>query len=202
MKGKFLALCVVLVLLTSLMAAAPTKPAGVDYNPMPANPEKILQLLIKQGVISASTPKDQQEAAVYNYLQFKMKDGGVDQPNKLAQKQLDANEEALNLESSSSIRGKKIGNTANVPASSPQFNPLEGTDKLLLIAVEFSETPYTWQPAEGGAQTKAGPLHNQIPVPTNDFDLWVPDFSEQHFEDMLFTPGGWTMPADAPRYAG
>jgi immune inhibitor A len=186
MKSKFLALCVVLVLLTSLMAAVPAKPVSVDYDPMPANPEKILQLLIKQGTISASTPKDQQEAAVYNYLQFKMKDGGVDQPNKLAEKQLNVNEEALNLNSESSIRGKKLGNTTTVAPSTPQFKPLEGEDKLLLIAVDFAE---------------AGPLYNQIPAPNNSFDLWVPDFNIQHYEDMLFTPGGWTIPAGTPFYA-
>jgi immune inhibitor A len=41
-----------------------------------------------------------------------------------------------------------------------------------------------------------------MPVPDNSFDLYVPDFSTQHYEDMLFTPGGWTFPADSPRYAG
>ena len=81
-------------------------------------------------------------------------------------------------------------------------NRLKGTDKLLLILVEFSTTPYTWQPVEGPQRTEAGPLHNQMPAPDNSFDLYVPDFSTQHYEDMLFTPGGWTFPADSPRYAG
>jgi immune inhibitor A len=203
MKSKFLALCAIVVLLTSLMAMTPASPASRDYSPMPANPEKILQLLLKEGVISASTPLDQQEAAIYQYLQLKMKDGGPDKNyNPLARKQVEANEEALNSEGGSSTRGKKLGNTTNVPASSPQFKSLNGTDKLLLIAVEFSETPQTWQPVEGAERTAAGPLHNKISIPNNDFDLWVPDFNKQHYEDMLFTPGGWTIPAGTPVYAG
>lgn len=169
---------------------------------MPANPEKILQLLIKQGIISANTPLDQQEAAVYNYLQLKTRGDSIDQPNSLAKKQLDANEEWQNLNSGSSIRGKKLGNSTAVSASNPQFKPLEGTDKLLLILIEFSDTPYNWSTAEGTSRTEAGPLHNNIPVPDNSFDLYVPDFSTQHYEDMLFTPGGWTIPDGTPYYAG
>lgn len=203
MKTKFFALIAILFLVTSLIAtAAPAPVNSSDYAPMPANPEKILQLLIKQGVISATAPKDQQEAAVYNYLQLKTKGGSVDQPNPLAKKQLDANEESQNLTSGSSIRGKKLGNTTNVPASSPQFKPTTGTDKLLLILVEFSNTAYTWQPVEGPERTAFGPLHNEIPAPDNTFDLYVPDFSNQHYEDMLFTPGGWTIPTGTPYYAG
>ena len=126
MKTKFLALIAILFLVTSLMATTAQAPVkNSNYDPMPANPEKILQLLIKQGVVSANAPKDQQEAAVYNYLQLKTKGGSVDQPNPLAKKQLDANEESQNLNSGSSIRGKKLGNTTNVPASSPQFKPTE-----------------------------------------------------------------------------
>jgi immune inhibitor A len=154
---------------------------------MPANPEKILQLLIKEGQIAANATPEQKEAAIYDYLQNKMKGGVDDKPNPMASKQLDVNEEALNLDSESSIRGRKLGNSVTVSPSTPQFKPLKGEDKLLLIAVDFAEE---------------GPLYNQIPVPNNSFDLWVPDFSIQHFEDMLFTPGGWTIPADAPRYAG
>lgn len=187
MKSKLLALCTIVVLLTSLMAMAPAAPVQRDYSPMPANPEKILQLLIKQGVVSANASPEQKEAALYDYLQLKMKGGPDDGPNPLARKQVDANEEALNVNSESSLRGKKLGNTLDVAKSTPQFKPLEGEDKLLLIAIDFAD---------------AGPLYNKIPVPNNSFDLWVPDFNIQHYEDMLFTPGGWTIPDGTPYYAG
>ena len=205
MKHKILTLLTVMFMVSNLMVATPPASA-MKYNgdaPMPANPEKILEALIKQGRISADASPEEQEAAVWDYLQLKMQGGGPDKNyNPLARKQVDANEEALNVSGSSSIRGRKLGNTVSVPPSSPQFKSLEGMDKLLLIAVEFSNTPYSWTPVEGPARTEAGPLNNQIPVPDNSFDLYVPDFSTQHYEDMLFTPGGWTIPADAPRYAG
>ena len=33
-------------------------------------------------------------------------------------------------------------------------------------------------------------MYNNIPVPDNSFDLFVPDFSTQYYEDMLFSAGG------------
>ena len=205
MRHRLLALLVVVALLSGLLV--PALPAGADSADwaakMPPNPDKILASLIAQGKVPAGASKVDKEAAVQRYLQQKLKGGGPDRAyNPLARKQVDANEEALNLGASSSIRGRKLGKTSYVAPSSPQFKPLDGTDKLLLILVEFSDTEYTWTPNGQAPRTAAGPLHNQIPVPDNDFDLWVPDFSTQHYEDMLFTPGGWTIPTDAPRYAG
>ena len=114
---------------------------------MPANPEKILSALVAQGKVSATAPASVKEAAVESYLKLKSKGGGPDKDyNPLARKRLTANEEALNALSPGDIRGKKLGNTVDVPASTPQFMPLEGTEKLLLIAVDFADTAYTWQP--------------------------------------------------------
>jgi M6 family metalloprotease-like protein len=45
-------------------------------------------------------------------------------------------------------------------------------------------------------------MHNKLPVPTNDYDLYVPDFTPEHYEKMMFTPGGWTFPQGVPFYAG
>lgn len=205
MKHKILAVLSVVALLSSLLVAATPALAGAPEGAshMPPNPDKIAAALIARGVIPAGASLEEKEAAVQAYLQLKLQGGGPDRNyNPLARKHVDANEEALNAASPSAIHGRKLGNTVEVPPSSPEFKPLAGADKLLLILVEFSDTPFTWQPVEGPERTEAGPLHNEIPVPDNSFDLWVSDFSTQHYEDMLFTPGGWTIPADAPRYAG
>ncbi len=199
-----LSLALLGALSAGLFAFAPA-PSRADGGPayMPPEPGKIATVLIKRGVIPANASPEQKDAAVSQYLQLKLKDGGPDRDyNPLARKQLDHNEEVLNTNSTSSIRGRKLGNTVSVDPSNPQFKALKGTGKLLTILVEFSDTPYTWTTAEGTTRTAAGPLHNQIPVPDNSFDLWVPDFSPQHYAGMLFTPGGWTFPANAPRYAG
>ncbi len=195
------ALLVALLLGLSAPVAAGA-PEGAERSNMPPEPDKIAAALVKRGVVPANATPEQKDAAVAQYLQLKLKDGTDRAANPTARQQLVANEEALNLSSTSAIRGRKLGNTTTVGPSAPQFKPLMGTDKLLLILVEFGDTPYTWTADDGTEKTAAGPLHNQMPVPDNSFDLWVPDFSLQHYEDMLFTPGGWTIPATAPRYAG
>jgi immune inhibitor A len=194
-------------IVAGLMAApvATAADPGGSAQRMPANTDKIEAALIARGTIPPSASPAEREAAVQAYLQLKTKGGGPDKDyNVRARKTIDANEAALNASASSSsdIRGRKLGKQTSVSASSPQFQPLEGTGKLLLIAVDFSSGSYTWTPAEGPVRTAAGPLHNEIPKPTNSFDLWVPDFSTQHYEDMLFTPGGWTIPEGTPFYAG
>jgi len=205
MKRKMLVVVSIVVLLSSLLVVGTPvmarKDSGTSH--MPPDPDKIAAALIARGVISANATPAELEAAVQSYLQRKLQGGGPDRNyNPLARKNVDANEAALNAAASSAIRGRKLGNPVEVEPSSPQFKPLVGTDKLLLILVEFSDTPYTWTPASQLPRTAAGPLHNQIPAPDNDFDLWVPDFDTQHYEDMLFTPGGWTLPADHPYYPG
>lgn len=80
--------------------------------------------------------------------------------------------------------------------------------KLLTILVEFSETANDdfsgqYVPEAFGASecvpgnVQNGPLHNNIPDPAS-YDLednntmWVPDFSSEHFNKMLFTDEGIT----------
>jgi immune inhibitor A len=57
---------------------------------------------------------------------------------------------------------------------------LQGTDHIVTLLVEFAD----------GVD---GPLHNQIPEPDRTLDnsnYWVPDFNSQHYEDLMFAPGG------------
>lgn len=64
-----------------------------------------------------------------------------------------------------------------------------GTGKILVILVEFAGTD-TYRQA-----TYSGPLHNQIPQPSpdNNVDYWAPDFSQQHYENLLFGSEGLTL---------
>ncbi|GAA4368981.1 immune inhibitor A domain-containing protein [Agromyces bauzanensis] len=80
--------------------------------------------------------------------------------------------------------------------------------KLLTILVEFSEDAaddFTGLqvPTEFGAteckpgDVQSGPLHNSIPDPAtyeleDNSTMWVPDFSSEHFNKMLFTDEGIT----------
>ncbi|WP_127791946.1 immune inhibitor A domain-containing protein [Agromyces sp. LHK192] len=92
----------------------------------------------------------------------------------------------------------------------PQYKEAKETQeaKLLTILVEFDENANDdfsdlYVPTEFGATTckpgdvQNGPLHNNIPNPA-DYELednnsmWVPDFSPEHFNKMLFTKKGIT----------
>ncbi len=202
MKHKVVAVLSIVALLASLVVAAVPALAAEEGEAlhMPANVDKIAAALVARGAIPADASPEAKEAAVLAYLRQKAGQGGADQNyNPLARKTVDAAEAALNL-AAGEVRGRKLGHDVEVPPSTPQFKALEGTDKLLLILVDFADTPYTWQPVVGDERTEAGPLHNQIPLPDNDFDLWVEDFSTQHFEDMLFTPGGWSFSDTHPTY--
>jgi immune inhibitor A len=202
MKYRIFALIGIIGLLAGLIGPAPAAVIKLDgTRAMPPNPEKIAAALIARGELPAGASVAEKEAAVQAYLQKKLKGGMDREANPLARQKVEAAEESLNLVPSD-LRGKKLGKTVQVDPSNPQFKPLEGTDKLLLILVEFNDTPYTWTPTNQEPRTAAGPLHNQIPLPDNDFDLWLDDFSTQHYEDMLFTPGGWEFPEDHPFYSG
>ena len=50
----------------------------------------------------------------------------------------------------------------------------------------------------GGQPSQNGPLHNNIPNPAtlphaDNNSMWVPDFSSDHFNKMLYTTGGITQ---------
>lgn len=203
--SKIMSIMGVLILLSGLLGGFPTALAGSDECPenMPPNPEKIAAALIARGAISPDATQAEIDAAVAQYLQLKLaKCRSADENNVRAQKKINAAEVALNLYHGE-INGRKLGyDQVFVEPSTPQFKPLEGTEKLLLILVDFSDVPQTWETVTGETRTEAGPLHNQITLPDNDFDLWVPDFSTTHYQNMLFTPGGWTLPDDHPYYPG
>ncbi|WP_157009310.1 immune inhibitor A domain-containing protein [Agromyces laixinhei] len=92
----------------------------------------------------------------------------------------------------------------------PEYKQAETTQeaKLLTILVEFNDQANddfgaSMVPSEFGSETcvpgnvQNGPLHNGIPNPA-DYELednnsmWVPDFSSEHFNKMLFSEEGIT----------
>ncbi|HEU5336455.1 MAG TPA: immune inhibitor A domain-containing protein [Terriglobales bacterium] len=189
-------------LLLSLLGAGPLAfAADQSFSTMPPNPERIALALRQRGVIPATATPAQVEAAVTSYLQLKLK-RGPDKGNPRARGRIENNEIAMG-KLAANLRGRKLGKSFDVPPSVPAFmNPDGSSGKLLLILVEFSNQPYTWNPTGQAQRTASGPLHNRIAQPDNSFDLWVSDFNTQHYEDMLFTSGGWKIPNDAPHYAG
>ncbi len=205
MKSKLLLILSVFILLSG-MVTAPKQATAHDLDcliGMSVNPDKIAINLMERGELSPEASPQEVNAAVQAYLQQKLEGCDPDKSsNPLARKKINAMEAAL-TNTPGEIRGRKLGSEASeVDPSTPQFKPLGGADQLLLILIEFSDTPFTWTSDAGEERTEAGPLHNLIPLPDNDFDLWVEDFSPEHYTDMLFTPGGWTFSETHPYYPG
>ncbi|WP_312855023.1 immune inhibitor A domain-containing protein [Agromyces agglutinans] len=107
-------------------------------------------------------------------------------------------------------RGHDHGKGHGKKPKKPNYKQADETQeaKLLTILVEFEENANDdfsdlYVPTEWGATTcmpgsvQNGPLHNNIPNPA-DYELednnsmWVPDFSSEHYNTMLFTEEGIT----------
>ena len=74
------------------------------------------------------------------------------------------------------IKGERQRGVIQIPSGEWVEYDLAGTDHIVTLLAEFSD-----------------PAHGQIPEPnrrTDNSTYWVPNFDRQHYEDMLFAPGG------------
>lgn len=174
----FLATLVAATAVSSLPAAA-FQPAH-----MPPNEGKIAQSLLASGVIPPGATEDQIAQAVSDYIQLKLSVQDNEKPDnaEMAKRQKAVQERAVfKAEGPNLLRGKKLGlDSYPVDPASPQ--PWTGEikqDKILILLVEFPDPP-----------------HNELPAPSpvNNTDFWTSDFSREHYQSMLFTPGGYTTP--------
>ena len=85
----------------------------------------------------------------------------------------------------------KAGKTHQVAGGQYVDFPVERTDRIFVMLVEFGEKGgYITSPANPGLVQTPGPLHNTIAQPNraiDNFTIWQPDYSREHFVDMYFT---------------
>ncbi|MCX8128837.1 MAG: immune inhibitor A [Clostridia bacterium] len=153
---------------------------------VPPNEGKIAAMLIKQGAISKSATPEEIESAVNTYLHKKMTAAAV--INSEADKQsllrsiVTCGEK--NLDYTNLLHGKKFGKGMTTPqgASNIPWNGEVKKARLLILLAEFGNDVYD-----------DGPLHNNIEKPgvQNNSDMWVKNFSLEHYNRMLFTKGGY-----------
>ena len=106
---------------------------------------------------------------------------------------------------------KAVGKNKVVKVAKGQFVELafEGEDQIFTLLGEFGSMPATHdhgQPSPPGLGIiahggPAGPSHNQIPEPDRTVDnstIWTADFSQAHYDDLLYTKG--TNPSMANWY--
>lgn len=194
MKRAF-SLSLTLIMLMSIVGfSKPTVQSGSNFNKslVPANEGKIAAMLMKKGVISKNATQEEALRAVDSYLNRKMSTGAVKSPKNDLQ--------ALNtsidkfgheeLDYTNLLHGKKLGKGMTTPegASGIPWTGEVKKAKLLILLAEFSD--------EGD---RKGPLHNTIERPgaANNADLWLEDFSTDHYNRMLFTPGGYDATVDS-----
>lgn len=153
-------------------------------NSTPPNEVGITKMLMQKGVIGNSSTQEAIEKAVNNYIQ-----------KKLVKNQPKADDKKLLLKAlnKKDMEGIKYGNLLHGKKLGKKAKDLEGveeqkwdgdvrTARMLILLAEFGDDEYD-----------IGPLHNAIEKPdaSLDNDLWVDDFSTEHYQQMLFTEGGY-----------
>ncbi|WP_200954555.1 MULTISPECIES: immune inhibitor A domain-containing protein [unclassified Nocardioides] len=92
------------------------------------------------------------------------------------------------------IKGSKTQQTAKLLTILVDFNPAANDD---FTGVMVPETVFESRTCVAG-DVQNGPVHNNIPNPANashpdNNSMWVPDFSSQHYNNMLYTKTGITQ---------
>ncbi|KZE64349.1 peptidase M6 [Fictibacillus phosphorivorans] len=142
------------------------------------NEERLLESLIKQGVISKDSSAKQKDAALHEYLELKGKESGVKENDPLA-----AKVKASDAEKQREFKGfnngllngngKKNGQYKKQPdpVSETEYTGAVRKDKVLVLAVEYSDF-----------------AHNNIK--STETDNYYPDYPLSHYEDMIFGDNG------------
>jgi immune inhibitor A len=142
------------------------------------NEDRLLESLIKRGVISKDASAKQKEAALHNYLEVKGKEAEAKGDDPLASK-VKASQAAKQKdfkeynESLLKGNGKKIGHPTGSPdpVKETPYNGGVRKDNVLVLAVEYSDY-----------------AHNNIK--SDETDNYYKDYTLQHYEDMIFGEDG------------
>lgn len=188
MKKKLAILLVLSMLCTSFVfySSAIEVQATEDFSKSYTVPNEIgiIKLLTEKGYINNNSTSEEIDAAVQNYIKNKLvKNQAKTNDKKSILEKLDNN--SMDIPGYGNIlHGRKFGKELKDIASVEErsWDGEVTTAKLLILLAEFGEDEYD-----------LGPLHNEIEKPesSNDYDFWINDFSKQHYQNMLFTEGGY-----------
>ncbi|ANX13599.1 peptidase M6 [Fictibacillus arsenicus] len=142
------------------------------------NEEKLLESLIKRGVISENASAKQKETALHNYLDFKGKENKAVGNDPIATKAKAAEgkkQREFNDFKDSLLKGngKKNGHLKGNPdpVKETSYTGTKREDKVLVLAVEYSDF-----------------AHNNIQP--DETDNYYEDYPLSHYEDMIFGEDG------------
>lgn len=150
--------------------------ANAIHMVQPHDTDKIIETLKKEGTIPANATDAQIQEILKNYLKEEF------QPLTQEEKTLKTQQEKI-VEDYVEVQSQKQMNLKSEAPSSGKvdnvqpkdWNGTERKDKLLTILVEFPDFK-----------------HNSTPEGLSA--MWLKDFNEQHYQDLMFGDKGWTGP--------
>ncbi|MDK2878145.1 MAG: immune inhibitor [Thermoanaerobacteraceae bacterium] len=153
-------------------------------NLTPPNEAGIAKMLIQKGVIDKNASQEEMEKAVTKYLRERLTPAKTRDVDKMALLKKIKNYNEENIQYGNMLNGRKFGKKIT-DIEGVKEKPWTGEvrkAKLLVLLAEFGDDEYD-----------SGPVHNQIakPLPEDNTSFWVEDFSQEHYEKMLFTEGGY-----------
>lgn len=152
---------------------------GSSFDAGIANDEKLIALLKKEGKIAKHASQSDAEKAVQKYLKAKgegAKKGTKDKLPKGIAGFKDSN--APVKDSLKSGKGNKLGQAKKNqvdPINKENYDGSVRKDKVLVLAIDFPDNP-------------------KSTIDPSETDMYYPDYSQQHFQNMIFGKSGYTGP--------
>lgn len=190
MRKLLAVLLTVAMLLSTAVYASPAETVSYSPNRMPPNEDGIAKLLIRQGMLDENASEEEVYEAVKAYARKKMTPNTSEAYDRKMMFEKIRNKAENKANIKNMVQGNKFGKGPAFQGDKDKKWTVKEKEykgevreiKLLVLLAEFSNDDYDY-----------GPLHNEIeiPGPENNSDLWVEDFSREHYEGMLFAEGGY-----------
>ncbi|MCO7176962.1 immune inhibitor A domain-containing protein [Sporolactobacillus kofuensis] len=156
-----------------------TRKAGALFDPGIANDEKLIAMLKHEGKIAKNASQSDAEKALQTYLKAKAEGAKKGTKDKLPKSiaGFKSSENAVN-DSLKSGKGNKLGQAKKNqvdPINKESYDGAVRKDKVLVLAIDFPDDP-------------------KSTIDPSETDMYYPDYSHQHFQDMIFGKNGYKGP--------
>ncbi len=141
-----------------------------------ANEERLIKMLKKEGIIKKNASRKEEQAQLEKYLENKEKSLKKDNSKKF-DKELKALQKKHDKKKGKGSKGKghKPDNGAVKPVKEEKYRGDVLEDKVLVLAIEF-------------------PDYARNNVRPEDSDMYYEDYTNEHYEDMVFGKKGYKGP--------
>ncbi|GEB77306.1 protease [Sporolactobacillus inulinus CASD] len=152
---------------------------GSSFDAGIANDEKLIALLKKEGKIAKHASQSDAEKAVQKYLKAKGEGAKKGTKDKLPKGIAGFKDSSAPVKDSlKSGKGNKLGQAKKNqvdPINKENYDGSVRKDKVLVLAIDFPDNP-------------------KSTIDPSETDMYYPDYSQQHFQNMIFGKSGYTGP--------